>query len=79
LPNGICIDRLPLIKASTLIIHGMKDAMVADFHATFLHERIVGSELHFIEDGKHNLHMKYHIEFNELVRDFIKRNTEPST
>ncbi|KAE8597799.1 hypothetical protein XENTR_v10016602 [Xenopus tropicalis] len=71
-PDGnICQHLLPLIDCPTLIIHGLKDAMVPSFHPQYIHEQIKGSRLHLMPDGKHNLHLRYAEEFNRLVKDFL--------
>lgn len=72
-PEGsICIEHLPLISCPTLIIQGEKDPMVPTFHAHFLTERIKGSRLHLMPEGKHNLHLRYPDEFNKVVEDFLE-------
>ncbi|XP_053321962.1 valacyclovir hydrolase isoform X2 [Spea bombifrons] len=71
-PGGnICQHLLPFIECPTLIIHGLKDAMVPLFHAHFLHQQIKDSRLHIMPDGKHNLHLRYAEEFNRLVEEFL--------
>ncbi|XP_063779134.1 valacyclovir hydrolase isoform X2 [Pseudophryne corroboree] len=70
--NGnICRHLLPLIDCPTLVIHGMKDAMVPPFHPQFIHQQLKNSRLHLMPEGKHNLHLKYAAEFNKLVEDFL--------
>lgn len=70
--NGdICKGDLERIKAKTLIIHGLKDAMVPREHADYLHKHIKGSKLYIMPEGKHNLHQKYHREFNFLAENFL--------
>ncbi|XP_040568245.1 valacyclovir hydrolase [Lepeophtheirus salmonis] len=71
--NGgdICKNLLGDIKCPTLIIHGDKDAMVAPEHPNYLEKNISGSILKRFPDGKHNLHLKYKKEFNELMESFF--------
>ncbi|KAL7636129.1 UNVERIFIED_CONTAM: hypothetical protein RMT77_013948 [Armadillidium vulgare] len=64
---------LSTISCPTLIIHGKKDPMVGEYHAQYLHKNIRGSQLYIMEDGKHNLHLKYVDEFNKLVSDFLHK------
>ncbi|XP_061540690.1 valacyclovir hydrolase isoform X2 [Phycodurus eques] len=72
-PQGnICIDLLPLIRCPTLIIHGEKDPIVPSCHPYFLLKHIRGSRLHLMPDGKHNLHLRFPEEFNNLVEDFLQ-------
>jgi len=71
--NGgdICRDDLANITAPALVIHGMKDAMVAEEHIHFLHENISSSRQVIWPEGKHNLHLKYREEFNRMVQQFL--------
>ncbi|XP_030064460.1 serine hydrolase BPHL [Microcaecilia unicolor] len=71
-PDGnICRHLLPTIACPTLIMHGLKDAMVPSFHAEFLHKHIKDSRLYLMPEGKHNLHLRFPEEFNKLVEDFL--------
>ena len=49
----------------------LKDAMVAEEHIHFLHENIPSSKQVIWPKGKHNLHLKYKEEFNQLVQQFL--------
>ena len=69
--GDICCQNLKDILAPTLVIHGMKDVMVAEEHVHHLAENIKNARKYIWEDGKHNLHLKYYKEFNQLVQDFI--------
>ncbi|XP_053715135.1 exocyst complex component 2 isoform X4 [Synchiropus splendidus] len=72
-PQGsICVDLLPLISCPTLVVHGEKDPMVPSFHAHFLLQHIAGSRLHLMPEGKHNLHLRFSSQFNQLVQDFLQ-------
>ncbi|KAL4234873.1 hypothetical protein ACF0H5_006515 [Mactra antiquata] len=72
--NGdVCMGDLEKIKAQTLIIHGLKDALVPLEHPDYLHHNIKGSRLYIMPEGKHNLHQKYYREFNFLVEHFLKK------
>lgn len=71
-PNGdICIFELQEIQCPTLIIHGAKDALVPTIHPEFIHQNIKKSKLVIWPEGKHNLHMRFYEEFNELVTSFL--------
>eukprot|EP00794_Sanderia_malayensis_P006528 gene6528-7270_t len=72
--GDICKTYLSQINTPTLVVHGAKDSMVAAFHPVYIHENIKGSKLHYFEEGKHNLHLRFHEEFNKLVTDFILEN-----
>lgn len=71
-PDGnICREVLPQIHCPTLIVQGLKDPMVPNFHAEFLHKHIKGSRLHLMPEGKHNLHLRFSEEFNQVVEEFL--------
>merc|ERR1712130_912832 len=69
--GNICSHEVHKISCPTLVIHGQKDAMVAEEHVHFLHEAIPFADKFIFEDGKHNLHLKYKDQFNALVSDFL--------
>ncbi|XP_070765545.1 valacyclovir hydrolase [Enoplosus armatus] len=72
-PEGsICMELLPQISCPTLIIHGEKDPMVPSIHPQCLLKHIKGARLHLMPEGKHNLHLRYADEFNNLVEDFLE-------
>jgi len=71
--NGnLCQDMLPKIKCPTLIIHGEKDPLVSSFHPEYLHKHIAGSALRIWPGGRHNIHLRYPEEFNDMVSQFLK-------
>ncbi|EDO49935.1 predicted protein, partial [Nematostella vectensis] len=72
--GNLCKDYLPMIWCPTLIVHGVKDPLVPMFHPEYLHKHIPGSTLHLMPDGRHNLHLRYEHEFNNLVTDFLKKH-----
>ena len=59
------------ITAETLVIHGMKDVMVAEEHVHHLAENIKNSQKVIWPEGKLNLPLKYSKEFNTMIQDFI--------
>lgn len=70
--NGnICREHLPNIVCPTLIVHGAKDPMIAAEHVPYLLEHIKNTELFVFPDGKHNIHLRYADEFNDLVAKFL--------
>jgi len=77
--GDICVSDLEQIKARTLIIHGLKDRMVALEHPDYLHHSIKGSRLYIMPEGKHNVHMKYHREFNFLAEHFLREKIDMSS
>ena len=74
-PNGsICVEELNVINCPTLILHGILDHLIPEFHPKFLQERIKRSRLITFPEGKHDIHMQYVNKFNEYVEDFIIEN-----
>ncbi|XP_065884505.1 valacyclovir hydrolase-like [Dysidea avara] len=72
--GNICNHMLSNITCPTLILHGMKDPMVPNFHPDHLLENIKGSVRHNFPDGKHNIHLRYSEEFNKIVEDFVRKH-----
>ena len=70
----ICSESVHKIQCPTFILHGQKDPMLEACHPHYLHENIKGSKLHVMPEGKHNIHMRYHEEFNALVTQFLLEN-----
>ncbi|KAG5849856.1 hypothetical protein ANANG_G00076140 [Anguilla anguilla] len=71
-PDGnICRELLPHISCPTLIVHGEKDPVVPACHPQYLLEHIRNSRLHLMPEGKHNLHLRFATEFNQLVEEFL--------
>ena len=70
--GNICIDGLSKISCPTLVVHGAKDPMCPSFHADFLRDHVTGSRLEVFQDGKHNLHLRYHQKFNKMVENFLQ-------
>jgi len=71
-PNGdICLGSLDRISCPTLIVHGARDPLVPAFHPELLLKAISGARLRVFPEGKHNLHLRYFQEFNEVVTEFL--------
>ncbi|KAJ9470122.1 putative aminoacrylate hydrolase RutD [Diplonema papillatum] len=64
-------DEAKLIKCPTLIVHGKKDPIVPLMHAEWYHKNIPGASVYYFEEGKHNIHIKYRLQFNALVSTFL--------
>ena len=62
-------DRLPEISAPTLIMHGDADRMNPVGNARILHERIPGSQLLILPEGRHG----FFEEFAEVVTPAVVR------
>ena len=69
--GDLCLEEVEKVQCPTLIVHGAKDAMCPQFHAEYLHEKIKGSRMIVMPEGKHNLHLKYAEEFNEMADYFF--------
>ncbi|XP_043498312.1 valacyclovir hydrolase [Polistes fuscatus] len=69
--GDICKNDLPKIKCPTLIIHGAKDIIVKPEHPDYLKHHILNSKVTIFEKGAHNLHLRYHEEFNALTTKFL--------
>jgi valacyclovir hydrolase len=67
----ICKQRLHLIRCPTLILHGQIDPIVPGFHACLFHEYIPNSSIYFFPQGKHNIHIAYADEFNQIILEFL--------
>jgi valacyclovir hydrolase len=67
-------DLLSNVRCSTLILHGDKDPLVALEHPLAIHHGIAGSNLIRYPEGKHNIHARYHVEFNQHVASFLACN-----
>lgn len=72
--GDICRKALPLIRCPTLIVHGVKDPMIAAEHVPYLRKHIEHTEYLDFKEGKHNVHLRYADEFNRAVADFLRRS-----
>jgi valacyclovir hydrolase len=73
--NGnVCKEVLDKIKCPTLILHGDQDPMVASVHPSHLVSSISGSKLHRFPEGKHNIHLRFAKEFNDVVSEFLSQS-----
>ena len=69
--GDFCRQRLHEIQCPTLILQGEKDPLVPRFHADVLHQGIAGSQVHLFPNGKHNIHIAYAQEVNQMITDFL--------
>ena len=65
-------DRLPQLKAPTLIVHGDKDLLVPVGNADILRERISGSRVHIIRDAGHMFFWEKPGESAGAIIEFLK-------
>ena len=73
--GDICRYEISKIKCPLLVIHGLKDHVTPLDHAEVIHKTVPGSILHIMPEGRHNLHLRYDQEFNELVTKFLKEDS----
>ena len=69
-------DRLPQIKAPTLVITGAKDVLIPAKNSELLASRIPGAKLHLIPNAGHALHDRGPEEFLRVV-SCRSRNAHP--
>ncbi|XP_055902589.1 valacyclovir hydrolase [Eupeodes corollae] len=70
--NGnFCREDIEKIVVPTLILHGVKDPMIAEEHIPYIRKRILGCRYYSFPEGKHNIHLKYSDEFNNVVANFL--------
>ena len=59
----------------TMVLHGAKDPICLSEHPEWFHKHIPGdgnTSLHILQEGKHNLHIRFADEVNALIRNFLK-------
>ena len=62
---------LARVRCPTFVLHGAKDPLTPGLHAEAIHRGIACSRLHIFPEGKHNIHIRYANEFNQLVHAFL--------
>jgi 3-oxoadipate enol-lactonase len=67
------LDRLPLVKAPTLVIVGTKDRIIKPVSSELIARNIPGATLKKIEGGSHMFFMEMKSIFNKEVLDFLKK------
>jgi 3-oxoadipate enol-lactonase len=72
-------DRLPDIKAPTLVIAGTKDRIVPHENSKILAEKIHGAELALIENATHGVFISDPTDkVSKTIRDFLRRHSKAS-
>ena len=69
--GDLCRERLSQIRCPTFLMHGGKDPLVPLFHAHCLQQGIAEARLHVFPEGRHNIHLFYAAEFNEMLVEFL--------
>lgn len=69
--GDICQKEALRIQCMTFVLAGAKDPMVPMCHPEWFSKNIRSARLHVFPEGKHNIHIKYAQEFNQLVMDFF--------
>jgi pimeloyl-ACP methyl ester carboxylesterase len=65
-------ERLPQIKAPTLVITGAKDVLIPARNSELLAERIAGAKLHLVADAGHAFMSQSRDEFLSVFVPFLK-------
>jgi valacyclovir hydrolase len=74
--GDVCMAQAKSITCPTLVLHGAKDPICLSDHPEWFAANIPGdgnTALHVLPEGKHNLHLRYADEVNQLVRDFAAK------
>ncbi|BES87557.1 valacyclovir hydrolase-like [Nesidiocoris tenuis] len=69
--GDICKNDVKKISSPVLILHGDKDPVVPGEHPLYLKDNLKNARLHRFPDGKHNIHLRYAKEFNDIVTKFL--------
>jgi len=72
------LDRLPLIKAPTLVIVGTEDRIIKPISSKVIARNIPGAILVKVEGGSHMFCMEMRTLFNQEVFNFLKRVSFPT-
>jgi pimeloyl-ACP methyl ester carboxylesterase len=71
-------DRLPQVKAPTLIIQGTVDVLVVPGNADILRDRIAGSQVHMIEGVGHCFFWERPEEVTTVISEFLAAVPAPA-
>lgn len=63
------------IQCPTLILVGTEDKATVPEKAEFIHSKIKGSQLHYIENAGHTAAVEAPDQYNKLINEFLKNNT----
>jgi valacyclovir hydrolase len=71
--GDVCMEEARSIACPTLILHGAKDPLCLPHHPEWFAKNIPDARLHVFPDGKHNIHLKYADQVNDMAREFAGR------
>jgi len=71
-PESIMTDKLHLVKAPTLLIHGEQDTLIPLAHARNAAKLIPNARLEVLKECGHVPHIEKTTEFNKIVIEFLK-------
>jgi pimeloyl-ACP methyl ester carboxylesterase len=66
------LDRLPLIKAPTLVIVGTKDRIIKTSSSEMIASKIPNAKLVTVKGGSHTFYLEMRTKFNEEVLKFLQ-------
>jgi len=72
--GDICQAEARALACPTFVLGGEKDPIVPANHPRWFAENIPGARLHMFPEDKHNIHLRFADEFNQLVLDFLKED-----
>ena len=70
------VDRLGMIKASTLVITGTEDRLVNPVSPEVIASLVPGAKLVKVLGGGHNFSVEMSSEFNREILDFLKNHSK---
>jgi pimeloyl-ACP methyl ester carboxylesterase len=65
-------QRLPKIKAATLVMHGKKDILVPPENGKIIADKIPGAKLAYFENSGHALFSQEPEKVNKTLLEFLK-------
>jgi valacyclovir hydrolase len=68
--GDVCMEEARSIACPTLVLHGAKDPLCLPEHPDWFAKNIPDATLHVFPEGKHNIHIRYADQVNDMVRDF---------
>ena len=69
--GNICKDHLGSVKCPTLLLHGMKDPWIPNYHPVDIEKGIADCTVYYFPDGDHEIHLNQADKFNQVVENFL--------